>query len=338
MTVLAADSPDVQTLSRQRAALSLAIGVLGIAWAAILVRWSGVSGMVSAFYRLAFAALVFVPWRLFAPRPSTRVTPAAKRAAIIAGVLFGADLALYNSAVMATNAANATLLGGNAPIFVALGGWLMYGERPTRRFWLGFLLALAGMIAIVGADVVLHPSLGLGDALAVTGAVCYGAYILFVRRSREGMDTLTFSAVSTAVGAACLIPVCLIAGQPLTGFSARSWSALVALALISQVIGQLFIAHALGKLPAALTSIVLLAQAPLTAALAWPLLGERIRPGQLLGGALVLAGIGVVSLSRAAVSRRSSGSDYRDKPSSSLDGNAARARTSSRRAASRRAP
>jgi drug/metabolite transporter (DMT)-like permease len=282
-------------LTRRRAALSLAVGVFGIAWAAMFVRWSAVSGLVSAFYRLAFAALVFVPWWLMSKRGGTPATPQARRAAIIAGVLFGADLALFNSAVMATSAANAVLLGGNAPIFVALGTWLMYGKRPSRRFWLGFLLALAGMIAIVGADVVMHPSLGVGDALAMGGAVCYGAYILWVQRSREGMDTLTFSAVSTAVGALVLLPVCLLARQPLVGLSGRSWLALGALAIVSQVLGQLFVAHALGKLPATLTSVALLAQAPLTALLAWPLLGERMGAVQLFGGALVLLGIWVVT-------------------------------------------
>jgi len=44
----------------------------------------------------------------------------------------------------------------------------------------------------------------------------------------------------------------------------------------------------------------LLGQAPITAMLAWPLLGERPRIGQMLGGALVLAGIMVVNLRPAA--------------------------------------
>jgi drug/metabolite transporter (DMT)-like permease len=114
------------------------------------------------------------------------------------------------------------------------------------------------------------------------------------------MDTLTFSAWSTAVGAGCLFVVCLLSRQSLWGLSVRSWASLIALALTSQVVGQLFIAHALGRLPATLTSIVLLGQAPLTALIAWPLLGERIRPGQLAGGLLVLVGIAIVSLSHVA--------------------------------------
>jgi drug/metabolite transporter (DMT)-like permease len=278
--------------------VSLAIGAFGIAWSAILVRWSGVPGLVSAFYRLAFAAAVFVPWRLAFPRQSTRSTPAAWRAAVIAGVLFGADLALFNSAIMMTSAANATLIGVNAPIFVALGAWVIRGERPTARFWLGFAFALAGMVSIVGADVLLHPRLGLGDALALAGAAAYGWYLLYVQEARAGMDTLSLTAWSTGIGAAGLWIACLIARQPLVGFGPRAWTALVALALVSQVVGQLLIAHALGRLPATVTSIVLLSQAPATALLAWPLLGEPIRLGQLVGGALVLGGIVVVTRAR----------------------------------------
>jgi drug/metabolite transporter (DMT)-like permease len=61
------------------------------------------------------------------------------------------------------------------------------------------------------------------------------------------------------------------------------------------VMGHLFVAHALGHLSATMSSIVLLAQAPITALLAWPLLGEPIRVSQLVGGGLVLAGILVVN-------------------------------------------
>jgi drug/metabolite transporter (DMT)-like permease len=288
------------TISARRAAVSLGIGAFGIAWSAILVRWSGVPGLVSAFYRLAFAAAVFVPWRLAAPRKSARSTPAAVRAAIIAGILFGADLAFFNSAVMQTSAANATLIGVNAPIFVALGAWAMRGDRPTARFWAGFVLALLGMVSIVGADVVLHPRLGVGDALALAGAACYGFYLLYVQEGRAGMDTLTFTAWSTGIGAAGLWIVCLVARQPLLGLSGRAWAALIGLALASQVVGQLLVAHALGRLSATVTSIVLLSQAPATALLAWPLLGEPVRGGQIVGGALVLAGIVVVTLARSA--------------------------------------
>jgi drug/metabolite transporter (DMT)-like permease len=285
------------------ASIALGIGVLGIGWSAIFVRWSGVSGMVSAFYRLAIAAAVLLPWHLAKSRGRAAPSAAAKKAAVLAGVVFAADLAFFNSAIMMTNAANATLLGVNAPIFVAIGAWMLYGERPSSRFWAGFALALAGMVYIVGADVVLHPTFGLGDVFALAGAGFYGAYILYVQRARTGMDTLTFSTWCVCSGAAALLPVCLLSHQRMWGMQPSEWAALFGLAFATQLVGHLLVAYALGHMPVTISSVVLLLQAPLTAIFAWPTLGERIRVGQAIGGLLVLAGIGVVNLNRLGARR-----------------------------------
>jgi drug/metabolite transporter (DMT)-like permease len=288
--------PAIAPPGHRKAYAVLALGVFAIGWSALFVRWSAVPGWTSAFWRMALAQVVFVPWALAArPAGRARASRAATLDAVIAGVFFAADLALFNTAVMVSSAANATLLGTNAPIFVALGAWLLYRDRPTRRFWAGFALSFAGMIAIVGMDVVRHPHLGLGDAFAVGGAACYAGYLLYVRRSRQEIDALTFSAISGVAAAVTLLVICLVIGTPLHGYPARSWWALIGLALVTQVVGHLSVAYALGRLPVSRTSIALLGQAPLTAILAVPLLGERLSALQVLGGALVLGGIYVVN-------------------------------------------
>ncbi len=282
-------------ISHARAYAVLALGVFAIGWSALFVRWSAVPGWTSAFWRMAIAQLVFVPWALATRRPGSRPSRKAVTAAVIAGVFFAADLALFNTAVMVSSAANATLLGTNAPIFVALGAWLLYRDRPSQSFWVGFALSFAGMIAIVGMDLLRHPRLGLGDAFAVGGAACYAGYLLYVRRSRLEIDALAFSAISGVTAFVTLLLICLMIGTPLWGYPARSWGAMIGLALVTQVVGHLSVAYSLGKLPVSVTSIALLGQAPITALLAIPLLGERLTMLQAAGGALVLAGIYVVN-------------------------------------------
>lgn len=292
-------TPSREHISHARAYFVLAIGVFAIGWSALFVRWSAVPGWTSAFWRMTIAQLVFVPWALGSRARQGAAAPPftrdAVRAAIVAGVFFAADLAFFNTAVMVSSAANATLLGVNAPIFVALGAWLLYRERPTRRFWIGFALSFVGMLAIVGHDLAKHPKLGLGDAFAVLGAACYAGYLLYVRRSRATMDALAFSAISGVTAAATLLIICLVIGTPLHGYPARSWWALLGLALVTQVMGHLSVAYSLGKLPVSVTSVALLGQAPITAILAVPLLGESLSALQVLGGALVLTGIYVVN-------------------------------------------
>lgn len=265
--------------------------MVAIGWSAILVRWAHVSGPASAFYRALIAALVLVPWRLARGGHASRRVVAF---AALGGVFFALDLALFNSAVLTTSAANATLLGNNSPLMVGLGSWIVFRHRPERRFWLGLVLALIGTTTIAGADTLRHASFGLGDVMAVTASIFFAGYILTTNRVRARADTLTVTTVAVASSALTLLVVCLALHLPLTGYSARSWAALAALGLFTQLVGYLCVTYTLGKLPATATSVGLLAQAPITALLAVPFLGEALSAAQLVGGALVLAGIYVV--------------------------------------------
>lgn len=279
---------------RIRALLALAVGVLCIAWTAIFVRWADVPGPTSGFYRVAFAALVLIPTRTFS-RSAGRPTRRGWMAAAVAGSLFACDLLFYNTAILTTSAASATLIGNNAPLFVALGGWLLWREKPAASFWPGLGLATVGLLAIVGADFLRDPELGRGDALAMVSAVCYAGYFLSLQRGRSGCDALTFNAISTGVSASWLLIFCLAFGLPLTGFGWKSWASMAGLGFITQLGGYLCVAWAMGQLSATTTSVSLLAQAPLTALMAVPLLGESLSFGQLVGGALVLGGIWVIN-------------------------------------------
>jgi drug/metabolite transporter (DMT)-like permease len=260
---------------------ALAAAIAGMSWSALFVRWAGVPASASAFYRVLIAAAVLVPWRL--ARGSRR--PADPRSVLLAltgGVFFAMDLVLFNSAVLRTTAATAVLLGNNAPIFVGLGTWMFMGSRPRGAFWLGLSLALAGCAFIVFADASSGASLAgdvTGDLFALSAALFWAAYMVTTGHVRSRMDTLTFNTLRV----------------PLSGYSGRTWAALVALGLVSQLASYYALVYALGHLPATVTSVAVLAQVPLTALLAAAMLGEPLSSAQIAGGLVVLSGIYVVS-------------------------------------------
>jgi drug/metabolite transporter (DMT)-like permease len=284
---------------RWRAYLTLAIAIAGISWSAIFVRWAGVPGTVSAFYRVLIAGAVLWVWRgVRGVRGATR--PFDRRAAWIAvagGVFFALDLALWNTAVMKTEAAVASLLGNNTPIFVGILTWLVLRRRPRNSFWIGLALSLAGCVLIIGAGLTSGGTRNsmTGDVLAITASVFFAAYLIVTERVRQSMDTLTFNALAMAGSVAALLIIAASLGLPLAGFSTRTWMALTGLGLISQLVAYYALVYALGHLPATITSVGLLAQIPCTAALAWILLGEPLGAAQLAGGAVVLVGIYVVT-------------------------------------------
>jgi drug/metabolite transporter (DMT)-like permease len=216
-------------------------------------------------------------------------------ATALAGLFFALDLGFWNTSLLFTSAANATLLGNTSTLWVALGATLFFHERLRRRFWAGMLLAFAGAVVIVGRDAFEHPTLGWGDLLALTSSTFYAAYLLNTERVRRYMDTLTFMWLSSAAASLFLLAYVLATGQQLTGFSANTCLALIALGLISHAGGWLAINYALGHLPASLASVTLLSQPVITALVAVPLLGEGLSLYQVGGGVLVLIGVYIVN-------------------------------------------
>ena len=276
-----------------------------MSWSAVFVRWAGVPGTASAFYRVLIASAVLVP--LWTVRGPTRpVNWRAARVALAGGVFFAFDIALFNSAVLRTSAATAVLLGNSAPVFVGLASWLLFRRRPRGQFWIGLALSLAGCASIVWTDAISGAQSGTidGDLFALGASVFWAAYMLTTEHARSDMDTLTFNTLAIAGSVLTLLVVCLSMGVPLTGYSGRTWAALFALGLISQFAAYHALVYALGHLPATLTSVANLAQIPLSALLAVPLLGEPVSRTQVLGGLLVLSGIYVVSRAPASTPAR----------------------------------
>jgi len=208
-----------------------------------------------------------------------------------AGLFFAGDLAFWHWSIRFTTVANATLLANFAPVFVALFGFALFGERFSRTFLIGMSLALAGACVLMGRSLSLSASHLLGDALGVVTALFYAAYIVAVGRLRARFSTATIMAWSGLVTGAALLPIALISGESLIATTLFGWSMLIGLALVSHAGGQSMIAYALAHLPAAFGSVSLLLQPVAAAVLAWLILGEALGPWQALGAVIVLIGI-----------------------------------------------
>jgi drug/metabolite transporter (DMT)-like permease len=265
-------------------------GIVCIAWSAIFVKWTDIPGPASAFYRMLIPAAVLLPTFLY----DRRREPLSRRnLAIISfgGLFFALDLVFYNTSILRTSAANATLLGNNSPIFVGLLTWLVFRRRPARAFWLGLLMAIVGAVLILWTDLARHAQIGVGDLMALIASACFAVYLMVTEEIRTTTGTLVFLRLATISCTVALLFINLAMKIPLTMPHGRTLWALVGLGLVSQLGGYLFLTYALGHLPATITSISLLTQGPLTAAMAAVLLGEPLTLSQILGGILVLAGV-----------------------------------------------
>jgi drug/metabolite transporter (DMT)-like permease len=270
--------------------MALAAGIMCIAWSAIFVRWTDIPGPASAFYRMLIPAVVLLPTFTFGS-DGTRLNSRMLGIIGLGGLFFALDLALYNSSILKTSAANATLLGNNTPIVVGLLSWLVFGKRPAGSFWLGLLLALSGTLVILWADLGKHLRFGVGDLMALGAAACFAVYLLATERVRTSTSTLGFLRLAMISSTVALFLINLVLGISLRVPHGRTLWAILGLGLISQLGGYLALTYALGHLPATITSVSLLTQGPLTAVMAAILLEEPVTWEQIVGGGLVLLGI-----------------------------------------------
>lgn len=277
--------------------LALLAGIMCIAWSAIFVRWTDIPGPASAFYRMLIPAVVLLP-TVFFDRDGTRLSGRMLWIIALGGLFFALDLALYNTSILKTSAANATLLGNNSPIVVGLLSWLLFRKKPRSAFWLGLLLAIGGSLVILWADLGRHIAFGLGDLMALGAAACFAVYLLVTERVRSSVGTVGFLRLAMVSSTVALFVINLILGISLRVPHGRTLWAILGLGLISQLGGYLALTYALGHLPATITSISLLTQGPLTAAMAAVLLGEPLTWPQVVGGVLVLSGVGLAHRQR----------------------------------------
>ena len=296
--------------TRPLALAALFIGAAGISLSPIFVRLADVGPVASAFWRTALAVpfLAMLPWLLGGANAGSanangirarRLLPGTPRAwwmLALAGMFFAGDLGVWHVSIGMTSVANATLFPNLAPVIVTLVAWLAFGERITRLFVAGLALALIGAVIIVGDSLRVSHGQVAGDLLAFLAAFFYAGYLLTVSRLRHHAGVATIMTFSSAFSALPLGLLALAQGTPLLASSAAGWAALVGLALVSQVIGQGLIAHALAHLPVSFSSVGLLLQPALAALFGWLLLGEALNGPQAAGMLVILTGIWLARL------------------------------------------
>lgn len=273
--------------------LILLCGIICIGWSAIFVKIAGISGLGSAFYRMLIGSIGILPIWFFHHRPIKDFK--SIRIAALCGIIFASDIALWNTSILLTKAAIATLIANLAPVWVGLIAVFILKEKQKPLFWTGTIISLIGVVIIVGITNILHSSLNTGNLLAIGASLFYAMYLLITRTGRNSLDTVTFTAISMISSTIVLYILCLFFHIKLTNFPSSTWYPLAGLGLISQLGGWLAINYALGYIKPTIASVSLLSQSVFTAIFAVPVLGEYLNLIEIVGAIIVLIGIYMVN-------------------------------------------
>jgi drug/metabolite transporter (DMT)-like permease len=255
--------------------------------------------------RLAIASVFIAPLAVRALRG--RWGALRRNAGLV--VLFGAVAVAgaqfaYFSAVQRMDVGPALLIEYTAPAAVVVWLWLRHGERPGPLTVAGAGLAALGLVLVLdllsGAD--LDPVGVVWALIAMTGAASY--FVLGANSPPDlppvalaGAGLVTGAAGLAALGAVGILPMDATTASPTYAGSEVGWLVpVLGLGVVTAGIAYWTGIAAARRLGSRLASFVALLEVVAGVAFAWLLLDQLPGPLQLVGGALIVAGVVVVKL------------------------------------------
>ena len=282
---------------RARIALLTAAFLWAVSFVAAIVALEEVPPLVVVALRLMISAMCFLP--LVVATGGAEGIGLRRMGELFLLSLVGTSLhyATQTAGLQYTTATNASLYTTTGPITILLLSALVLGERITARKAVGVLLAVAGVLVVMGSETVTSFELGnvKGDLLVLVSIVMWGLFTVFGKRVTDELGALRVTAWVTILGAVTMAPVGLYEarseGFTLSVLSAEAWVAIGFLGIACSFLATLLYFVALGMSESQKVGVYLYAIPPMTAVVSALYLGETITLNLVFGAILVISGV-----------------------------------------------
>jgi len=257
---------------------------------------------------VASAFLVFLLLRAGAEN-FRGLTPAALRDFLVLGAfgIWGSTQVSY-LAIYYTTASNAVILQAALPVIIGLGSWLYLGERLGRRRWTGVALSAVGVLLVItdGRVAALRPAeLRAGDFINLAGLCGWSAYTIYGKQVLTRMSPAVATTGAYLMGTLLIVATAIVTAPlfpaPRLG-SPTAWLVILYQGLAGAVahVWWYRAVHVVGPSRAA---VFMNFQPVVGLVLATTMLKEALTGWDVLGGALILAGVALTTRETRADAR-----------------------------------
>ena len=302
----------------------MGIGLVGISAAgfgsgsllAAPVYATGVDWLTLLGWRFLIGATLGWAWVAISPQrraSAGRLLRTPSRPWLVAlalGAMYTGNAGTYYAALEQVPAALASVLVYTYPVIVAVLSLRFATRLQGRRTWLALALAVAGVVLALGGIDASHAPPALGIVLVMASALIYSGWIILsARLSGERRDRIASESPASEVGAtsdsavttalmmtstaAVFITAGVVAGRPLDPGTvpAEAWPPIVGIAFSASFLPiQTFYAGA-RRIGAAQAALVATVEPVYIVVVAAVLFDQILAPPQLVGAALILAGV-----------------------------------------------
>jgi drug/metabolite transporter (DMT)-like permease len=268
-------------------AFAVAGVVLGFSLSSTLVKRAETPGVLVAFWRLAIATLI---WNAYVWATGRRVTVEHMRQALVPGLFFGVNLAVFFVGATNNSVANAALLGSLAPFLIVPIGAKLFGEFNDPRALVFALVAFGGVaMVLLNAPPIGDASLE-GNILGFVAMLLLVGYVVSTRYFRKEMDVAIFMSTICPIGALAVLPVVMTNGDGF-GMSSTGWTYMLLLTLISGVAANGLMVYAQRTIQIGTISISQVVQPAVAVVWSFLLLGETVEVEQVIGITIAMCGL-----------------------------------------------
>jgi len=264
---------------------------------------TGWSAGAAVTARLLIAALVLTVPAVVVLRGRWSLLWSSSRSVAAYGVVAVAVAQVcYFNAVQHLSVGIALLLEYLGTVLIVGWLWVRHGQRPRRLTVGGIAVVVVGLALVLNINGHQHIDL-VGVLWGAGAAVGLATYFVVSAKSHDGIPPIAMAWAGMTVGAACLLLLGVVGALPLRASTQdvqfldhrMSWLVpVLGLSLVAAAFAYATGIHAAQALGAKVASFVGLSEVLFAVVFAWVMLGQQLRPLQIVGGALVLTGVAIV--------------------------------------------
>ena len=265
------------------------LAICFLATGGIFVKLSPLPPINTGIYRVLFSIPMLLPFIKKSDLQSLSYKQVVT--IVLAGAFLAGDLTFWNSSFSYTTVANSNLLVNLTPFTVIPVSYFLFKEKMTPKFLLGGLVTLLGVFVLMANKVTVSPERLLGDSMSLGASVFYAMFMITVYKLRDTVKSnviMFLSAFGTLLVLAAVI--FFTEGFYVPKNFEELWP-LLALALVSQILGQGLLAYCLGKVNASLSSLITLSQPVVAALYAWVIFQEHLNLQSIIAIIITLTGV-----------------------------------------------
>ncbi|WP_138935831.1 DMT family transporter [Roseovarius arcticus] len=245
--------------------------------------------IISGILAVVIARILGQTWRLTRPQ---------WRACIILGICQNAlYLGLYFVAMQTIEASLAAIIASTMPLLVALASWMFLGERLKPLALFGLFAGFTGVALVMGTRFSGGVDL-YGLTLCIIGAAALAVATLSVKGATSGGNFMMVVGLQMLIGGAILSVVAFATETLIVEWSWTLIAAFVWTLLVPGLGATLLWFKLVQRITATRAATFHFLNPFLGVAIAAAVLGEALHPTDLIGVAIIMAGILAVQLSR----------------------------------------